>query len=135
MKDLMFGIKKTQVLTNIRYEGKLVYGQTDVCTCKVNVNKTDNSWSISGWYTDDGYMNRGYGKLTLGNTLKELYKDNGRPDRIEYIWNGSNDYVYDWMKNHFDAKQKSPAVGPEDDWDSHIYYLDVDKVLNYFEVN
>ncbi|MBQ6627890.1 MAG: hypothetical protein IJH65_03570 [Methanobrevibacter sp.] len=134
MEDTKFEIKKTQVLSNVRYEGRLTSGVDTVCICKVNVYVPDNAWSISGWYTADGYKNKGYGKIAMSDTLKEIYKEHGKPDRIEYVWNGLNDYVYNWMTKHFGARQKTASVGPEDDWDSHIYYLNVDKVLDYFEV-
>ena len=61
-----------------------------------------------------------------------------KPDKIEYIWNGANQYVYDWMTHHFDPISKCPIAvqkyASEDDWDSHVYILNVEKVLKYFEI-
>ena len=59
----------------------------------------------------------------------------GIPAHIEYIWNGQNQYVYDWLKKNFDAVCKCPIAAqktqPGDDWDSHIYELDCNKVLRF----
>jgi hypothetical protein len=57
------------------------------------------------------------------------------PNHIEYIWNGQNQYVYDWLVKNFDAVCECPIAvqktQPGDDWDSHIYELDCNKVLSF----
>ena len=87
---------------------------------------------------DKAGNNKGYGKATLKACLDEIYKKHGLPKRIEYIWNGTNSYVLDWLNKHFGAISKCPIAvqkyASEDDWDSHIYILNKDKFLNYFEI-
>lgn len=110
-------------------------GDIEVCKCQINL--CGKTWTISSWYTDNKYLNKGIGSKTLKYLLRYLYEKFGVPDCVEYIWNGTNDYVYEWMKSHFGAISKCPIAVQktqcEDDWDSHIYYLNVEKVLDYFK--
>ena len=106
------------------------------CSCRVNF--TDNTWTISSWYTAKNHKHQGIGKKTLQAALQKIYDITSKPDKIEYIWNGANQYVYDWMAHHFDPISKCPIAvqkyASEDDWDSHGYILNVEKVLKYFEI-
>lgn len=106
------------------------------CSCQVNF--TGNTWTISSWYTSKKYKHQGIGKKTLQTALVKVYSITSKPDKIEYIWNGANQYVYDWMIHHFDPISKCPIAvqkyASEDDWDSHVYILNVEKVLQYFEI-
>ena len=106
------------------------------CSCQVNF--TGNTWTISSWYTSKNYKHQGIGKKTLQTALVKVYSITSKPDKIEYIWNGANQYVYDWMIHHFDPISKCPIAvqkyASEDDWDSHVYILNVEKVLKYFEI-
>ena len=108
------------------------------CMCKISVTK--DKWTISSWYTKRAYKKQGIGKQTLGHLLKFLHQTYGIPKCIEYIWDGRNEYVGDWMTKHFDAKCKCPIavqkmLEAEDDWSSHIYRLNVAKVFEYFEID
>ena len=109
-----------------------------VCECKVCVNKSHDAWSISAWYTSTSYMHKGYGKETLKHILEDMYEELGIPSKIEYIWNGSNQYVMDWLERNFDPVCKLPLAvlknQEADDWDAHIYVLNRDKVIKYFNI-
>jgi len=108
-----------------------------VCRCKINTI-LGNTWSISAWYTELKYQHNGVGILTMGKLMKHLFAEFAAPSRIEYIWDGTNSYVYDWLVENFDAVCKCPIAvqktAGDDDWDSHIYYLNVSKVLTYFNL-
>ena len=62
----------------------------------------------------------------------------GAPDTVEYIWNGANQYVFDWLEENFGALSKCPIAvqkyASDDDWKSHIYILNREKFLKYFGV-
>lgn len=110
-----------------------------ICKCTISVNKTNNSWTISQWYANKNYQHQGYGRLTMRFLITELYKLSGKPNKIIYIWNNVNEYVYDWINKNFDAKLSEDAikilkVTDEDVKEGHEYYLNVDKFLKYFEV-
>lgn len=102
------------------------------------LSETDGTWTISGWYIEELYQNQGIGKRLLGNSLKYLYTKLGRPTKIEYIWNGYNEYVMDWLSKNFSPLSRCPIAvqkyQSDDDWDSHIYTLDAEKVLAYFKL-
>lgn len=66
-------------------------------------------------------------KLTIDETIERYEK---------YLsWNGLNQYVYDWLEKNFDAVCNCPLAvqktQSDDDWSSHIYTLDKDKVLEF----
>ena len=114
----------------------LMLDNKEICKCFIGVE--DKVWTISSWYTLKGYENRGFGKKTLRYLLHYLYSKLGAPNKIQYIWNGLNSYVFDWLDNNFGAISKCPIAiqktQSDDDWDSHIYYLNTNKVLKYFEI-
>ena len=109
-----------------------------VCECRVNVSDEGKHWTISSWYATEGNNHKGYGKATLRACLSDISKVYGLPTCVDYIWNGANSYVIDWLNNHFGAISKCPIAVQKyacaDDWDSHIYILNKDKVLDYFEL-
>lgn len=109
-----------------------------VCSCKVNIDTASHIWTIVSWFTNENFQGQGIGKQTLARALSKLYEITGIPEEIEYNWNGSNSYVLEWMEKHFDAKCSCPIeVLKEyagDCWESHIYKLNVVKVLDYFEI-
>lgn len=109
-----------------------------VCSCKVNIDMVDSIWTIVSWFTSENLQGQGIGKQTLAKALSKLYETTGNPKEIKYIWNGTNDYVLEWMERHFDAKCSCPMAiqkkQADDDWESHIYNLNVDKTLDYFEI-
>lgn len=55
------------------------------------------------------------------------------------IWNGYNQYVFDWMTNHFDPVSMLPIevqkYASGDDWLAHVYRLDTRKFMRYFDVD
>lgn len=107
-----------------------------VCRCKISV--LGNTWTISAWYTEKEFQHNGVGILTMQNLMEYLYQKTETPKRIEYIWDGSNSYVYDWLEENFGAISKCPLAvqktQADDDWDSHIYYLNTQKVIDYFNL-
>lgn len=115
---------------------KLKDGQDTISECKISI--LDNVWSISEWYTYNTYKHKGYGNVVMKEALSRLYKDCGEPDEIRYIWNGVNAYVMDWLTKHFDPVSSLPLevqkTSETDVWEAHIYILNKEKVLEYFEV-
>ncbi len=115
----------------------LLEGQT-VCYCKVNKDVKENSWTIASWFTNEDMQGMGIGKETLANVLLYLYTQTGIPEKVKYIWNGANSYVLEWMERHFDAECSCPIAvqkkQADDDWESHIYNLNVRKTLDYFGI-
>ena len=109
----------------------------ELCRCTVDYDK--NGWAISAWYTNKDYLGQGIGSKVLKHTLRKLYKHTGRPEHIQYIWNGTNEYVGDWIKHHFDAVSLCPMAiqktQSDDDWSSHVYELNPDKVFRYFSLD
>ena len=107
-----------------------------ISSCRVNITRT--TWTISSWYTAKDKKNNGYGKHVLRTAMQHAYGKTDCPDKIEYIWNGANQYVYDWMEKHFEPISRCPLAVQKytscDDWESHIYILNVEKVLEYFGI-
>lgn len=115
---------------------ELMDKNTCVSSCRINI--TEKTWTISSWYTAKDQKHNGYGKHVLQTAMQNAYFKTGRPDKVEYIWNGANQYVYDWMSKHFEPVSRCPLAVQKyascDDWESHIYILNVEKVLNYFGI-
>ena len=107
-----------------------------VCECKISVD-LDRKWTVTSWFTVEDHKHNGYGTRTLSECIKQIRLNNLAPVIIEYIWNGQNQYVLDWLTEHFDAECICPIAvqktAASDDWESHIYRLDKDKFLNYFQ--
>lgn len=110
----------------------------DVCKCEVSVDEQTESWNISSWFTKPQFMGRGFGKKALGHALSCCLEQYGSPSSIKYTWNGMNPYVLEWLERHFDAVCTCPIAvrkyQADDDWSSHIYELDKDKVFEYFGI-
>lgn len=115
---------------------ELMDENTCISSCRINI--TGKTWTISSWYTAKNRKHNGYGKHVLQTAVQNAYSKTGRPDKVEYIWNGANQYVYDWMSKHFEPVSRCPLAVQKyascDDWESHIYILNVEKVLNYFGI-
>lgn len=108
-----------------------------ICKCLIYTDRSHKIWTISSWFTKNGYGNHGIGKETMYNTLKHIYDKFGYPNEIKYIWNGTNEYVMDWLAENFDAVCDCPIAvqktQSDDDWLSHMYTLNTKKVLKYFK--
>ena len=115
------------------YEANAYLGEDHVCRCDISVDS--GVWQITSWYTEKNFMHRGYGKKTLFHLLSYLRKEFGVPGSIEYVWNGANQYVMDWLKENFAPVSKLPLsvmkYSDVDDWLAHIYILDRDKVMEF----
>ncbi|MCR5249238.1 MAG: hypothetical protein K6E50_01380 [Lachnospiraceae bacterium] len=109
-----------------------------LCECKIDVDPATKTWTISSWYTTEKHKHHGYGKLTLQECLNAISAVCGMPDTVEYIWNGANQYVFDWLEENFGALSKCPIAvqkyASDDDWESHIYVLNREKFLQYFSL-
>lgn len=109
-----------------------------VSMCKINIDIYDDipKWTISEFFTEKEFMHRGYGKITMKYLVHKLIESYGVPSSVEYIWNGANDYVLDWITNEFEATCQCPIAvqktQSDDDWSSHMYTLNKGKVLEYF---
>jgi hypothetical protein len=114
-----------------------IYGEK-ISKCRVNIEDSGKTWVISSWFTKEGYGGKGIGRKNLQLCLERLYEKYGRPENTQYIWNGTNSYVFDWLVEHFDAVCKCPIAvqkyQADDDWSSHIYELNIDKVFAYFSI-
>jgi predicted GNAT family acetyltransferase len=121
------------------YVGKMFYIDDVVCKCAISLDNTRKTWTISAWYTTEDYKHQGYGKKLMKAVLDKIKLDNGIPDNVQYIWNGENSYVFDWLNDNFNPVCKCPLAvrkyASDDDWDSHIYILNREKFLNHFELN
>ena len=106
--------------------------------CQININKADDNikWTISSWFTESGFKHQGIGKHAMSRLVSYCKTVHGYPTEVEYVWNGAHEYVLDWMERHFDAICTCPIAvqktQSDDDWSSHIYVLNKDKVLDYF---
>ena len=120
------------------YHTKVYANGQSVSECKICIDDTHTVWSITVWRTHPAFHQKGYGKFALRATIMLLLATYGVPEKIEYIWNGANAYVLDWMKRHFDPVSKLPIAVQKyeaaDDWDAHIYILNKQKVLRYFNL-
>lgn len=107
-----------------------------VCECKISVNSDTNTRTISSWYTAKDYQHHGYGTETLRACLNEIKQQNPEPAKVEYIWNGTNEYVLKWLAEHFGAISRCPVAVQkyafDDDWESHIYVLNKEKFAAFF---
>lgn len=121
---------------NGRVTGYMQEDGKEACTCIVSVDQKASTWDITGWYTKEGFRNKGIGAAAMSNTLREVLRVFGEPSKIQYTWNGENSYVLEWMERHFGAVCNCPLAvqktASDDDWDSHIYDLDKDEFLRYF---
>ena len=128
MKNYDFKIKNNKYTCNYTIDDKII------SKCEICVN--NNTWTITAWFTNNEYKNQGYGTAVLRALTNYLNNLFGKPESVEYVWNGDNEYVYDWLTNNFDPISKCPIAvqktANDDDWDSHIYYLNTEKFLNYF---
>lgn len=100
-------------------------------------NKLENyvDLTISAWYVNEGYQNRGYGKEMLKKVFNSIDKDSIK--EIKYIWNGANEYVGYWLAK-MDAVNDCPIQflknSEKDSWECHLYTLNKDTFLNYLEL-
>ena len=117
---------------------KLMTEDIEVCRCEISVAKRTGTWNISEWFTNSKFMHQGIGKETMRRTLHYCMDTYGNPASITYTWNGANEYVIKWLEKEFDAFCTCPIAvqktQADDDWDSHVYDLNKEKVLKYFEL-
>lgn len=106
----------------------------EIGNCKLIV--FDDHWVISGWYVKKEFQNQGFGNELLKRSFQYSIDQNYNPSKIDYIWDGTNRYVYDWIVENFDAVCDCPIAvrknAFDDDWNSHIYHLNRDMLFEYF---
>lgn len=106
---------------------------------RLNKDKAGNVWTISEWFVSDCFQHKGYGRRILDAALTKMFEMFGEPFEIQYVWNGQNEYVFEWLKKNFTPISTCPIAiqktQSDDDWSSHIYKLQKEKVLKYFELN
>ena len=138
MKLQYINHNENDIFTTISFVEEDTDHTDKLCECKIDVSPETKTWTISSWYTTDGHKHHGYGKLTLQECLDSISEVYGVPDRVEYIWNGANQYVFDWLEENFGAISKCPIAvqkyATDDDWESHIYILNREKFLDYFHL-
>lgn len=109
----------------------------EICACEISVSG-EGIWNITSWHTKESFRNKGFGRRTMKLVLSMCRSRYGKPSVIRYTWNGVNAYVLEWMERHFNAVCTCPVAVQKnqagDDWESHIYELDKDKVFGYFEL-
>lgn len=109
---------------------------TTISVSILSIDAKTGVWDITFWNTHEKYRHHGYGKMSLEKAFHKAIEVYGFPQTIRYAWNGTNQYVLDWMERHFNAECSSPIAvrktQPDDDKDSHIYVLDKMKVFEYF---
>lgn len=124
------------ILSDRTYKCVYIADEKEVCKCIINVE--DGAFTISSWFTDVDYRHNGIGKITMRDLLTYLCQSFGVPGNVNYIWNGQNQYVYDFITENFDAICSCPIAiqktQSDDDWSSHIYGLNRDKVFGYFDI-
>lgn len=133
LNDVKYVINKRK----IAYECDMMYGDDVVSRCQINVQ--NDVWTIAEWFTTAKYQHHGYGTVLLKHLLGEIRKECELPGGFEYIWNGTNQYVYDWLNENFGALSKCPIavlkVANDDDWLSHVYMLNREKFITYFNLD
>lgn len=125
--------------TNNHVMCKLITDAGEICKCEISVNPSICEWNITSWFTESGFKGKGFGKATMKRTLEYCIAEYGIPADIQYTWNGANAYVLEWLENNFDAVCTCPIAIQKteagDTWDSHIYELNLKKVLRKFEIS
>ena len=106
--------------------------------CRITTDRNKKRFIITDWQTAAESRHKGFGKRALRSAIKQAIRTKGHPDSIGYVWNGQNSYVFDWLEKNFDARCTCPIAvlknNADDDPESHIYELDVAKVLDYFNL-
>lgn len=128
--------EKTFYDKSMRFTNILIENNKEVSKCVIEVN--NDTWQISAWYTKTDCLKQGFGKKCMRELIHHIYLKTGMPQYIEYIWNGQNEYVHEWMQHNFNPISKCPLAvqkyQADDDWESHIYKLNVDSFLKYFGI-
>ena len=123
--------------------GKLVVDyKTEKVPCYYTINGGETGFyskekvdlTISAWYVNEGYQNRGYGKEMLKKVFNSI--DTDTINEIKYMWNGANQYVGYWL-TRMNAVNDCPIQflknSEKDSWECHLYTLNKDTFLNYLE--
>ena len=115
----------------------LIQNKLDIGHCKIDYDS--DSLIITEWYINSEYRHRGLGRLLLDKTLKIVIQNLGYlPAKIEYIWNGKNEYVLDWLTKNFNAKDigdlNQKKYSPADTWENHRYTLNRENFVKYFNL-
>ncbi len=119
------------------------YGKDDngriLCKCVIRIDMAEHSWTITSWFTDKTCQHQGIGKTAMKEALIYGIHLYGSPEKLLYTWNGSHQYVMDYLVREFDARCACPIavqkkLEGEDIWEAHIYELNKEKVFAYFHI-
>lgn len=116
----------------------IIENNIPIARCLVYASDDKHSvWKISIWKVREDMQRRGYGKKLLKAALEQLRSRVGIPTEVIYLWNGSNQYVMDWMMRHFEPVCMGDIAAikyqADDDWESHMYKLNVKLLFKYLE--
>lgn len=132
--DFIFAdnVVSKQINANL-YDGEKVIGR-----CSISMEA--GVWTISAWYVDKEYQNKGLGRKLLFDTCEEFQKIVGEPVEVQYNWNGTNKYVFDWLSDNFSPLSMCPIsvmkyeeIYPEDIPEGHLYKLVKEQFVSYWK--
>lgn len=104
------------------------------------ISSEQSVWTISAWYIEKEYQNRGLGRKLLFETCERFFEKMGAPIEIQYNWNGTNSYVFDWLSDNFSPLSLCPInvlkyedIYPGDIPEGHLYKLDKEAFIKYWK--
>lgn len=104
--------------------------------CTITVKR--HQLTVSEWYVNDWFKHKGIGKEMLRHLIQKYIGDVGTLKEVLYIWNGDNDYVYDWLVRNFNAEVDLTIEEQKNYYDDtksgHFYRLDVNMFKEYFHI-
>lgn len=107
---------------------------------RCTITEEQGVWTISAWYVDKEYQNQGLGRKLLFDTCEELLKKVGEPQELQYNWNGTNTYVFDWLCANFAPLSMCPMsvlkyedIYPADIPEGHLYKLSKEQFTQYWK--
>ena len=107
---------------------------------RCSISNQEGVWTISAWYIDNPYQNKGLGRKLLFDTCEELAEKDRMPGEIQYNWNGTNNYVFDWLSENFSPLSMCPMsvlkyedIYPADIPEGHLYKLVREQFIDYWK--
>lgn len=137
MENIKYVIVPSMWISDKKYCYVYILG-TDIKVGRCEMSYGVSKWGIKEWFVEDGYKRKGIGKQMMKLLMEDLLKDTGKPVEVIYTWNGENEYVYDWLIRNFNAVcQEDLNVLKNDSkfgWKAHLFKLDTNLVLKYFDI-
>lgn len=136
MADYSIEFKNNNTAESSMINSVLWAGENVIGRC--SISEEDSVFTISAWYVDKEYQNKGLGRKLLFDTFDKFESDRGTPLQIQYNWNGTNNYVFDWLSENFAPLSMCPIsvlkyedIYPADVPEGHLYKLDREAFLTY----